>query len=384
MALLVGEMHVFKPDVPGHIGLMGAGGVLLHRRVHNVHQSVQGGPGLCHLRQHPPQPPDGEGQHAVVGDKGHVFSGGEVAPHRQHRAVHRHQQDLQAAQHVLHGEKPADDVAHVDPQGGVVAVGRLKFLPLLPLVGEGPHHPHAGEVFLHDVGHLALVLVALRKALVHLLAEQHRVSQYHRYGQRGRQGQGGVHGEHEVQRHGHQYGDAQHGGELLGHKGAHPVHVGGAALDDVAGAVFHVPGVGQMGNVVVEGVPHGLHQGLRAAGIEHGVAELGAHPHHSQRRHRHGGDPQMAAEVAVAAKALHQLIHPRRELGRLAADGVVDGEAHHLGRHHVHQRGQRRAADAQGKQGLAAPQELQQEAVIVHGLALFFGGRHKCRLLSVP
>ena len=41
MALLVGEMHVFKPDVPGHVGLMGAGGVLLHRRVHNVHQSVQ-------------------------------------------------------------------------------------------------------------------------------------------------------------------------------------------------------------------------------------------------------------------------------------------------------------------------------------------------------
>ena len=373
MALLIGEVDVLEADVAVHIRIRGAGAILLGLGVDHVGQAVQGHAGLGHLREHTAQTADGEGQYGVVGDEGDVFAGGHLAPDDEHRAEDRHQKDLEAAEDVLDGEKLADNVAHMDPAAGVVFIDLLKVLPLPALAGEGAHHPHAGQVLLDDVGDLALLLVAAAEALVHLLAEDDGVGQDDGDGHGGDDGHFHVHGEHEVEGHGHQDQDAEHRRQLLGHEGAHAVHVGGAALDDVAGAVFHVPGVGQPGDVGEEGVPHVLHQDLGAPGVQHGGAELGGHPHNAQTGDGQGRDPQVLPDVGKAAQTIHDVVDPEGEVRWLAAHGVVDGAADDLGVQHIHQGGQCRAQDAQREEQLAAPQKAEKEPGVAAARFRFAG-----------
>ena len=68
----------------------------------------------------------------------------------------------------------------------------------------------------------------------------------------------------------HRYSDEKHRAhhlhQLIAHELADHVHVGGAALDDVAGGVIFVPGKGQILDVAVQVVPDTLDIALGAPG----------------------------------------------------------------------------------------------------------------------
>ena len=74
-------------------------------------------------------------------------------------------------------------------------------MPLGPFTGESPDDPHAGQVFLADIGNPAFLLVAAFKALVHLFAEEDGVGQDKGNRAGGDEGHLHAHGEHEVEAH---------------------------------------------------------------------------------------------------------------------------------------------------------------------------------------
>ena len=75
-----------------------------------------------------------------------------------------------------------------------------------------------------------------------------------------------IHPQHEDQREQQKQEDPDQVGHLLGEKSLQGFDVGGAALNDVAGAVLHVPGIGEALDMRKETVAHGLDQRLGGAG----------------------------------------------------------------------------------------------------------------------
>ena len=249
----------------------------------------------------------------------------------------------------------------------------MELVDFRPLPAEGAHHPHAGEVFLGHGGKLALVLIAVGEALVNLLVENQGIQKHHRHGNQRDQRQKGVHGQHEDHGQHQQNQNPEDGGHLLGEEIAGGVDVGGTALNDVAGPVFHVPGEGQALNVIEQLVPHALDQGFGGLGVADPEAVLAGHLH---RRHDHNGqthDPQMLSQVRKASRRVYQAHDGRGEGGRLAADGVVHRRTDDLGLNHVRQSRNGRGKDAQRKKTLGAFQEMPQKLRLFAFFSFGFG-----------
>ena len=256
-------------------------------------------------------------------------------------------------------------MGHVNPEIRVDLVSLLKALAFSGFRRERPHDAHARQILLHSGGDFALLFVALHKSFFHFLAEEDGVRQDEGDRRHSDGSHRDVHREHEGNSHRHEDRDAQYGGELLRNKRADAVHVRGAALEDVAGVVLHVPGERQAGDVRKQLVAHALDEVLGCSRVEHRGAVLGDGPDDGESRDGQRHQDQVLPEVGEAAQGIHEGVDPPRELRRLPADGVIDRRTDDLRIEHVDQGHQRRAGDAQHKKKLASFEEAEQQLRIV-------------------
>ena len=255
----------------------------------------------------------------------------------EYRAEDHHQHNLNAGEQVRRAPEPAEYPGHLHPKGGVVVVLLLELINFRAFQTECPNHPHAGEVLLGHSREFALVFVAFLPALVDALVEVHRIENDQRHRDQRQQSQFHVHRQHKGNRQHQHNHNAENGGQLLRKEVFHRIDVRGAALDDVAGAVFHVPREGQVLDVTEETVTHGLDQSFRGAGVTHPEAKLGHHLEGSDYNHRQGQNPQILPQIRKTAEFLHQRHHEAGEIRFFAADGVVHSRTDDLGIEHIRQ-----------------------------------------------
>ena len=154
------------------------------------------------------------------------------------------------------------------PQIGVVGVLFFKTVFFKFLTAEGAHYTDTGEVFLCNGGQDSFVLVAFLEAATDAGVEKGRITDDDWNRAQGDEGEAAIHGEHEGQRQSHQNDDSDDGGELLSNEDFDAFHVGGAALNDVSGLVFHVPSEGELLYMGKKLITHGLHETFRTFGVE--------------------------------------------------------------------------------------------------------------------
>ena len=191
--------------------------------------------------------------------------------------------------------------------------------------------------------------------------EQHGIENDHRHGSQGDQRQGHIHAHHEDHGQHQQNQNAQQVGHLLGNEVAGGINIRGAALDDVAGTVLHMPAERQVLDVTKEGIAHGFHQRFGAHGIAQAESVLGNHLHQGHQRHGQGQNPQVLAQIGKAAHLVDQRHDPIRIGGVGVAHHVIHRHADNLRSEHIHQRSQRGGQHAHHKEALAALEEAPQK-----------------------
>ena len=236
-----------------------------------------------------------------------------------------------------------------------------KAVQLVPLPAEGPHHPHPRQVFLGAGGQLALRLVRHQEAGGDFAVKQAGGQQGDGHKGDGHQGQPPVHDQHDphVQHH-HEHG-AQHLHELVADEGADHLHVGGAPLDDVAGGVGGVPVEAQAQYVLVEAVPDGLHEALRAPGQVDAHSVDAQAPHRRRQGHRPRRDPQRAQGVGPQGVQVQQGPDPMGQVGLLHVQHAVHCYADDLGHHCVADGVQIGQDDGPGEKAQVSPQVAQDQ-----------------------
>ena len=242
---------MLKADIAGEVRRRRRFRAFFRLRAQNIEQTVDGNARLAHLRQRAPQRADGPRQLARVADERQVGAQRDFALHAELHADGDHAEDLRHAHHVAQRPEHRHHVAELHPDIGVIVVLPLKFFQLVALAAKGAHHAHAGDVLLHRAGELALRLVRLLIALRNALVEDQRIADDHRDEREHEQRNFDVHREHGDHVDRNQERRAQQLDHLLGDKIADNLHVGGAALDDVAGRVLHMPAIRQPLNVAV-------------------------------------------------------------------------------------------------------------------------------------
>ena len=266
----------------------------------------------------------------------------------------------------------------MDPQSGVPLALGLKFVLLILLPSEGPHHPHGGEVLLSAGGHLALGLVGSLEPGGNLPVEYPRRQAHN--GDKGQsdQGQFHVHAEHDPQIQDDEEHRPHHLHQLVAHEGADHVHIGGAALDDVAGGMLLVPRKGQILDAPVQVIPQPLDVGLGPAGQLRPLPEAAQAP--QQRRHHDGSrrPPQRRDRLLPQRLQRQYPQHQRRQLGLLGSQDGVHRDTDDLGRQGVERHGQARTQQRRRKMppagaqivpdepGLLPPRQLECRSILFH------------------
>ena len=355
--VFIGKRHMFEYNIAADLGRQRVGRILLDRRVHDIADTFDRNAGLAHLGDHTPKHADRPHQHRVIGDKGHIFAGLHPPADAEDRAKDDDQHHLRAGEHVGGAPEAAHDRAELFPQRGIVFVLRLEFVLFKALAAKRTHDAYARQVFLRHGRELALVLIAVHEALAELGVEMKRVGDDEGHRDKGDQRQRNIHREHEDQAQDQHDKDAENIRQLLGDKVLHRVDIRGTALDDVAGAVLHVPGKRQMLNMGKRRVAHGLDQRLGRLGVAHAKDILARHLDSGNDHHAKRHDPQMLTEIRKAADRVHAAHDPGGKLRRLSADGVVDGGADDLRRDHIGQGRQRGAKHADEEKPFAPLQE---------------------------
>ena len=212
----------------------------------------------------------------------------------------------------------AHAVAHrpVDVEQSAQAIGLfleiqalfLEFIHLVPLPTKGPHHPHAGQVFLQYGAHGALGLVGGLEGLHHPFEKQVGEEEEPRHHDHAVQGQAGVAPQQHRQGHRDHQDGAQDGHELVDQEFAHGVHVAGAALHQIARFRLNVVAEGQALDVVVQltaQIPGHVFARLALPAAPQEVAQAAETAQgHQQQAH----DPQMTGHVFRAAQGVHPAV----------------------------------------------------------------------------
>ena len=234
----------------------------------------------------------------------------------------------------------------------------------MPFPAERPHNADAGEILLRHRREHALVLVAVEKRRADFSIEEKRIRHDDRHRREGDQRKTAVHPGHEHDRKHEQDDDPQYLRELLGYEALERVEVGGAALDDVACSVTHMPRVGQAFDVGEQAVTGGLQEAFGRRRVGDAVAVLRRRPDEGDGQHRRRENPYVLTEPPEAAQTFDEGDRPHGQLGRRrAAEGVVDRDAHDLRAEHIAKRGQRRGQHTHKKERFAAPQEPPKQRV---------------------
>ena len=325
------------------VGLCRAFGRPLLLGLEDVEQAVDRHVGLAHLGDRAAEPAHRQRQLPRVADKCQIHTQGNLPGHAQVHAQHDDGEHLQDAHHVAQCVKRGHPVAQPEPQVGVAVVLLAELVKLRLLPAERAHHAHARQVLLHDGGQRALRLVRFFIPAGHMAEKQHRITDDHRHKRRRQQRHLHVHREHDDHA-GHDHEQrAQQLQQLVHHECAHDLHVGDAALDDVAGAVLHMPAVRQALDAAVQRVAQRLDKPLRA---HRQTAVLNvAHAELQQRNRRR----QRARRGQLRPRRKRR--RKRRQAAPVAQQHAVHREADHLRERHAKQRQQQRRAHAQQESG---------------------------------
>ena len=243
-----------------------------------------------------------------------------------------------------------------------VGAGPVELLHLALLLAEGPHHPHAGEVLLQNRAHAALRLIAVAEVLVHHLEEPHGEQEQRRH--QDHADEGDLHAAAQQDRQGddHHQHRVDHLHHLHGEEAADGVHIGGAALDQVAGFGLGMVGKGQVLQVGIELFAqregdvlagHGVQAALQVG--EYAAYEVQGHQHQAQ-------DPQMIHQELPSAQGPDGPEHELRQGGGMGAQHAVDGFRQQDGRQEADQHNHRRGDHRPDITGQVLPHQRQ------HGL----------------
>ena len=334
-ALAVAKVHVVEHNVPVHGRLLGIRAVFLLFGVQDVEQPGGADGGLAQFRQQPPQVPGGPHQHGVVGGKGQKLPFCQGAPLHKEHPGHNDDQHLEPGEKVPQAPVEAHHFAQAHPQVGEFFIFFVKAVDLIALPAKGPHHPHAGEVFLHQGGEAALAFVGGLELLPGDDVKDQGGGHDHRHKAAHDQGELHVHGEHQRQGHQDQQHGAHHLHQLVADKVAHQVHVLGAALDDVAGLVGVVPGVGQALDVVEQGVPHPGHRALAGPGQVHPGGIVGKPGNGRKGQGHQSAERDVLPQGFAAAHGVDPIYQEPGQVKGVVVDHRIHGDPDHLGGHVV-------------------------------------------------
>ncbi len=165
-----------------------------------------------------------------------------MTAHHLHRPQDHHQHYLGSGDEVTGRPEEGDEDGQLHIGFRIDIILHPELLPLHAFPAEGPDHPHSGEVLLGDGGEIAFLLVRHQERLADLAEEHHGIQKDHRHKDGGQHRQLRIQPEHEIQGQDDQQDDAEHTGQLFRQEFLHRLHIGGAALDQVTGAVLSVPG----------------------------------------------------------------------------------------------------------------------------------------------
>ena len=333
--VFVGKADVLKADISIHGGIHGIGVIGFHGRIHNIEDTVNGNTGLAHFRDHTTQLTDGPDQHGIVGDEGNVRAFCQTAADTKVRTENHNQHHLNAGEDVGYTPEAAHDFCHFHPQGGIVAVLLRKFLQFLLFLTEGTHHPHAGKIFLRHGRELSLVFVTFHEGRIKLVVKVDGVADDQGHRNQRNDGQHAVHGSHEGNGQNQQDYNAENTGQLLGQEVFRGFNVRGAALNDITGTVFHVPGEGEMLNVGKQPVTHGFDQSFGSSGIVHTEGVLAGHLKNGYDQNGQRHDPQVLSQIGKSADGIHNIHYKGRIICLLAAQCAVHRSADDLGLEHI-------------------------------------------------
>ena len=343
-----------------------ADGCLFFRRLHDVADAVQRDAGLAHLRNHPAEHAHRPGHHGAVRQKRDIRPCMHGSADAEHRAEDHRQQNLQPGKHVARTPESGQRLCKLHPKAGVVAVLLFKTVALVALTPEGPHHAHAGQVLLRQGREHALVLVAGQKSFADLFVEMQGIRDDDGHRQHGNQRQARVHAQHKHNRKRQQNQDTDEVRHLLCQEVLQRVDVRSAALNDIAGPVFHVPGIGQALNVGKEAVTHGLDQRLGGRRLADFIAVLGGRLYHGDRSNGKRENPDLLPQHCDAARPVNQAYGKGgQRFCRGAAQNIIHRNTDDLRCQHIGQRRQRGSQHARKEEQPAAPQELSDHLPVI-------------------
>ena len=353
---LITERNVVEDDVAVHGQLLRVRLVLFTGGVENFANTGYGDARLAHFGDHAAQTAHGRNAHGVVNGEGDELALGHFAAHAQNAADQHNKHRLDAGRRVADSPEVRKRAAQTHPERGIVLVLLFKALPLVFLAAKGAHNAHAGQVLLRDGRQHALGFVAGSVALTDGVVEQQRIDNDDREHDRRHERQLPVHKRHAHEReHNHRHG-AEHGDELLFKEGLDALNVRGAALDDIAGGVLHMPLPRQVLDVMIQKIPAGLDERFARLGTVdvHAVA----HDSRQQPEPRHKGcrEPQVLPQIGCAAECSDDWTRCRRLYGGLTDQGI-DAHADDLRNDQFAERKEQACGDAGGKIPPASAQQ---------------------------
>ena len=274
-------------------------------------------------------------------------------------AEEHNEEDLKSCQYVGDGPVHGCDRHEADPEARVKGILLFEAAPLVDFPPERADNAHAGQVLLNDGGENALLDVDFFKCSSDLHVKNQRVDHDDRDHERGAEHDTEVDPAHENKGQ-HDHDDcAEELHELLRDESLDGVHVRGAPLDDVSGAVLAVPCVGQVHDVGEEIVAHFSYKCLRAPSI-HSPENISAQSGQTANHKYRGGDPdRVGPESACAADICNQSLYDARKNRGLGADDGVDGVGYDFRVHHIKQGYESRKNHAEGKVALGTREEMQ-------------------------
>ena len=218
---------------------------------------------LAGVGQHPAQVPHGPQHHAHQGDEGEEFPNGDRARGQERASGDQHDGDLRHAEHVADAPVQPHQPVHAEIVVAERGVALAKAIDLEILPSERPHHANAGEVFLQHRRHGRFGLVHFKEDLLHPREERHRAQDDDRHQAHRQHRQQGV----APEQHRRHDREQEHGAANLHHlrrqEHAHGLHVGAAALHQVAGVGSVEERRRQMVQALIEGIAQLPGDGLR-------------------------------------------------------------------------------------------------------------------------
>ena len=333
-------------NVAVHVRLYRGVAVTLLLCVQDVEQAGGADGGFAELPQEPAQVPGRPDQHGIIGGKGQEFPLGEGAPFHKEHACHDDDQHLESGHKISQAPVDAHDLSKLYPKVGKILVFLIKAVDFELFPPESAHNPYTGEVFLHQRGEFALSFVRHTEAAAGDHIKPQGDADDNGQKRRDKQREFHVHGEHQRQGNRNQQHGADAFHQLVAHKVTHQIHILGTALDDIAGLMGIVPGVGQMLDMVEQGVADSCHRTLAGTGQVH-AGSIVRQPGKSGEKEGDGrADHNVGAQHFPAANSVDPGGHKAWQVKGIVVNHRIHGYADHLrghvvgdDRHYHHQHG---------------------------------------------